>query len=94
MHVSLDDAAVAGGGPSTDLVALDDAMNALARFDPRKAQVVEMRYFGGLSLEESAEVLQVSSITVRRDLRTAKAWLYRELTGGLRDGLRTVETNR
>ena len=93
-HITLDDAVVVSRNPGADLVALDDAMNALARFDPRKAQVVEMRYFGGLSLEESAEVLQVSSMTVRRDLRTAKAWLYRELTGGLPDGLRTLETNR
>ena len=53
-----------------------------------------MRFFGGLSLEETAEVLKVSAVTVRRDLRTAKAWLYRELTGGAPDGLRTLETNR
>jgi RNA polymerase sigma factor (TIGR02999 family) len=94
VHVSLDEAVVVGGDPGTDLVALDDAMNTLARFDPRKAQVVEMRFFGGLSLEESAEVLKVSAVTVRRDLRTAKAWLYRELTGGSPDGLQTLETNR
>jgi len=93
-HITLEDAVVANGQPGADLVALDDAMNALARFDPRKAQVVEMRYFGGLSLEESAEVLQVSPMTVRRDLRTAKAWLYRELTGGVPDGRGTLETNR
>ena len=80
-HVSLEEAAVVGGNRAEDLVALDDAMNRLARFDPRKAHVVEMRFFGGLSLEETAEVLKVSSVTVRRDLRTAKAWLYRELTG-------------
>jgi RNA polymerase sigma factor (TIGR02999 family) len=93
-HVSLEEAAVVGGARSADLVALDDAMNALARFDPRKVRVVEMRFFGGLSLEETAEVLKVSSVTVRRDLRTAKAWLYRELTGGTDDGFGTVETNR
>jgi RNA polymerase sigma factor (sigma-70 family) len=81
-------------------VALDDEMNALARFDPRKVQVVEMRFFGGLSLEETAEVLKISSGTVRRDLRTAKAWLSREITGdrestgGSTDGLGTPETNR
>ena len=73
-----------GGNRAADLVALDDAMNALARFDPRKVQVVEMRFFGGLSLEETAEVLKISSVTVKRDLRTAKAWLYRELTAGTR----------
>ena len=75
-----------GPRPRRNLVALDDAMNALARFDPRKVQVVEMRFFGGLSVEETAEVLKVSPVTVMRDLRTAKAWLYRELTGGTDDG--------
>ena len=64
------------------MVALDDAMNALARIDARKVQVVEMRFFGGLSVEETAEVLKVSPVTVLRDWSTAKAWLYRELTGG------------
>ena len=98
-HIQLDEAAVMGGNRPTDLVALDDAMNALARLDARKVQVVEMRFFGGLSLEETAAVLKVSSVTVRRDLRTAKAWLYRELTGGTDaggadDGCGTVETDR
>ena len=96
-HVSLGEAAVVGGdqgfplGP--DLVALDDAMNALARIDPRKVQVVEMRFFGGLSVEETAEVLKVSTVTVKRDWRAARAWLYRELTGGTTDGLRTMEAS-
>ena len=96
LHVTLDEAAiaVAGAGRASDLVALDDALNALARFDQRKVRVVEMRFFGGLSLEETAEVLRVSAVTVRRDLRTARAWLYRELTGGTDDGLRTLETSR
>jgi RNA polymerase sigma-70 factor, ECF subfamily len=98
LYVSLEEAAVlgmdAGGNRARDLVALDDAMNALARHDPRKVQAVEMRFFGGLSVEETAEVLKVSSVTVRRDLRTAKAWLYRELTGGTDDGFRTLETDR
>ncbi|MEO8259080.1 MAG: sigma-70 family RNA polymerase sigma factor [Acidobacteriota bacterium] len=81
-HVSLDDATVvAGGEPSADLVALDDALNALARFDPRKVRVVEMRFFGGLSVDETAAVLGISAVTVMRDWSTAKAWLYRELTG-------------
>jgi RNA polymerase sigma factor (TIGR02999 family) len=93
-QVSLEEAAIVGGHRTVDLVALDDAMNTLARFDPRKVRVVEMRFFGGLSLEETAEVLKVSSVTVRRDLRTAKAWLYRELTGGTDDGFRAVETDR
>jgi RNA polymerase sigma factor (TIGR02999 family) len=93
-HVSFEEAAVVGGGRAADLVALDDAMNALARLDARKAQVVEMRFFGGLSVEETAEMLKVSPITVMRDCGTAKAWLYRELTGGTGDGLRTMETSR
>src|SRR4051794_1933164 len=75
-HVSLEEAAVVGGARAADLVALDDAMNALARLDARKVQVVEMRFFGGLSVEETAEVLKVSSVTVMRDWSTAKAWLY------------------
>ena len=58
------------------MVALDDAMNALARFDPRKVQVVEMRFFGGLSVEETAEVLKVSPVTVMRDWSAAQAMAY------------------
>jgi len=84
-QVSLEEAAVVGDR-NTDLVALDDAMNVLARLDPRKVQVVEMRFFGGLSVEETAEVLKVSAVTVMRDWSTAKAWLYRELTGGTGHG--------
>jgi RNA polymerase sigma factor (sigma-70 family) len=80
------------GSQDTDLVVLDDAMNALARIDPRKVQVVEMRFFGGLSVEETAEVLHVSEVTVKREWRAAKLWLYRKLTGGTTDGLRTMET--
>ena len=93
-HVSLEEAAVVGGRRSADLVALDDAMNSLARIDPRKVQVVEMRFFGGLSVEETAEALKVSTVTVMRDWSTAKAWLYRELAGGSSDGLRSMETSR
>jgi RNA polymerase sigma factor (TIGR02999 family) len=91
-HVSLEEAAIVGGGQDADLVALDDALNALAKIDPRKVQVVEMRFFGGLSVEETATVLKVSAVTVKRDWRAARAWLYRELTGGTTDGLRTMET--
>jgi RNA polymerase sigma factor (TIGR02999 family) len=91
-HVSLDEAAVVGGDQDADLVALDNAMNALLLIDPRKVQVVEMRFFGGLSVEETAEVLKVSTITVKRDWRAARAWLYRELTGGPTDEFRTMET--
>ena len=85
-HVSLDEAALVGGHRAADLVALDDAMETLARLDPRKAQVVEMRFFGGLSVEETADVLKVSAATVMRDWGTARAWLYRELVDGAPDG--------
>ena len=85
-HVSLEETAMVGGDRAADLIALDDAMVTLARLDPRKVQVVEMRFFGGLSVEETAEVLNVSSVTVMRDWSTAKAWLYRELAGGPTDG--------
>ena len=84
-HVALEDSAIAGATPDEDLVALDEAMHALAQIDPRKAQVVELRFFGGLSVEESAEVLKVSQITVMRDWSTARAWLYREINGGARN---------
>jgi RNA polymerase sigma-70 factor (ECF subfamily) len=94
-HIPLEEAAVIGGDEDVDLVALDDAMRALARIDPRKVQVVEMRFFGGLTVEETAEVLNVSPGTVKRDWRAARAWLYRELTGrpgGATDGPGTLET--
>ena len=86
-HVSLEETAVVSDARAADLVALDDAMDTLAHIDPRKVQVVEMRFFGGLSVEETAEVLKVSPVTVMRDWSTAKAWLYRELTGEATDGL-------
>jgi len=93
-HVALDEAAMVGDQGCPDLVALDDAMNTLARLDPRKVQVVEMRFFGGLSVEETAEVLKVSPVTVMRDWSTAKAWLHRELAGGTTDGFQSMETSR
>ena len=67
---------------STDLAALDDALKSLARLDARKSQVVEMRFFGGLTVEETAEALKVSEKTVRRDWDLAKVWLMRELSAG------------
>ena len=79
LHVSLDETPMVGGERAADLVALDDAMNLLGKLDPRKVRVVEMRFFGGLSVEETAEILKVSAVTVMRDWNTAKAWLYREL---------------
>jgi RNA polymerase sigma-70 factor (ECF subfamily) len=79
-QVPLEDAAVMSHGRAAELVALDEALEELAKLDPRKSRVVELRYFGGLSIEETAEVLKVSPMTVRRDWRAAKAWLYRALT--------------
>lgn len=93
-HVSLEDTPEVGSQPSADMVALDDALISLGRFDLRKMQVVEMRFFGGLSVEETAEVLKVSEMTITRDWKTAKAWLYREMKGSPADGLRTLETDR
>ena len=84
--VSLDVAPVVAPEAGADLVAVDDALNRLAKVDERKSQVVEMRFFGGLSVEETAEVLKVSPETVMRDWKLAKAWLLRELSGGNFDG--------
>jgi RNA polymerase sigma factor (TIGR02999 family) len=67
---------------AAELLALDEALAELARLDPRKGEVVELRYFGGLSIEETAGVLQVSQMTVRRDWRAAKAWLYKRVARG------------
>jgi RNA polymerase sigma-70 factor (ECF subfamily) len=80
-QISLHDDALIDPGRDLDLVMLDTALTALAALDPRKAQVVEMRFFGGLNVEESAEVLRISPVTVKREWRAAKLWLYRELTG-------------
>ena len=81
-HVLLDDVVVIAPGEDadTDLVALDEALIGLTRIDARKAQIVEMRFFGGLTVEEIGGVLKVSPGTVKRDWRAAKAWLYQELT--------------
>jgi RNA polymerase sigma factor (TIGR02999 family) len=85
-HLSLDETAVVSSQPSRDLLAVDDALNKLAAFDPRKSQVVELRFFGGLSIEETAEVLKVSRVTVARDWKLAKAWLIEELSPEQPDG--------
>ena len=79
VHVSLDEALVVPDKPGPDLIALDDALESLAAFDARKGKVVELRYFGGLSVAETAEVLGVSAVTVMRDWAMAKVWLLREL---------------
>ncbi len=79
-HVALDEAAIVGDDRGTDMVAMDDALSALAALDERQSKVVELRFFGGLTIEETAEVLHVSSATVRRDWSLARAWLHRELS--------------
>ena len=79
VHVALDDAPSLCNEPDVNLVALDDALKALAAVDERKSKVVELRFFGGLSVEETAEVLRISSDTVLRDWQFAKLWLLREL---------------
>jgi RNA polymerase sigma factor (TIGR02999 family) len=80
VQVSWDEALEVSQQPDADIVALDDALNELALLDPRKAQVVELRFFGGLSVEETAEVLRVSQQTVMRDWKFAKVWLMRALS--------------
>ena len=81
--VPLEENDVAGPAPDDglDLVALDDALERLAALSPQQARVVELRYFGGLSIEETAEVLGVSTMTVKRGWAMARAWLHRELSG-------------
>jgi RNA polymerase sigma-70 factor, ECF subfamily len=80
--LSLDEAPTVGSEPDKNLIALDDALKELATVDPRKSRIVELRFFGGLSIKETAEVLKVSVETVVRDWRLAKIWLVRELSGG------------
>jgi RNA polymerase sigma factor (TIGR02999 family) len=80
--VSLDEAASFGQERNADLVALDLGLNALEKLDARKSKAVELRYFGGLSMEDIAQVLDVSPVTVRRDLRMAEAWLHNEMRSG------------
>ncbi len=80
--VSLEEGPEFGQTPEVNVVAVDDALFALARLDPRKSRVVELRFFGGLSIRETAEVLDVSSDTVMREWKVAKLWLLRELSGG------------
>lgn len=77
--LSLDEAIALPNEPDLDLLALDDALNTLAAIDPRQSRIVELRFFGGLSVEETAEVLGVSAATIKRDWSWAKTWLYREI---------------
>jgi RNA polymerase sigma factor (TIGR02999 family) len=79
-RVSLDEAMIVSEERAADVVALDDALKSLAEIDPRQSQIVELRFFGGLSIEETAEVLAVSPGTVMRDWTLAKAWLHKTIT--------------
>jgi RNA polymerase sigma factor (TIGR02999 family) len=83
-HVSIEEVGEVTRKRGVDLVALDDSLTALAAVDPRKSQIIELRFFGGLTAEETVEVLKISPVTVLREWNKAKAWLYREITR--RDG--------
>jgi RNA polymerase sigma factor (TIGR02999 family) len=83
LRVSLDEAAFVSQERASELVALDDALTSLAAIDQRKCQVVELRFFGGMSVEETAAALGVSPITIKRDWSTAKAWLHRAIEKGV-----------
>jgi RNA polymerase sigma factor (TIGR02999 family) len=82
VETTLNEACVFRSERSRDLVLLDEALTRLAEIDPRKSRIIEMRFFGGLSVEETAELLKLSHRTIRREWSSARAWLYRELTGG------------
>jgi len=79
-HISLDEAMTVTNEKDMDLVALDEALQSLGKVDERKSKIVELRFFGGLSVDETAEVLKVAPVTVMREWNKAKAWLYRELS--------------
>jgi len=84
-QVSLDEAATVSRKQAADLIALDDALTSLEAIDPRKSRIVELRYIGGLNIEETAEVLGISPATVQREWRSAKAWLYQAISEGASD---------
>jgi RNA polymerase sigma factor (TIGR02999 family) len=86
VHVPVDEHPISSSEPPVDILALDDALDRLAAFDARKSQVVELRFFGGLDVEQTAAALNVSPQTVMRDWRLAKVWLIRELSGGDSNG--------
>jgi len=81
VKIPLEEAALAAGGKTPDIVALDEALTVLGQIDARKSRIVELRYFGGLSVEETAEVLEISPRTVKREWSLAQAWLYTQLVG-------------
>ena len=93
IQVSLDEAALINGQPPEHFLALDEALRKLEQVDPQKGKLVELRYFGGLSVDETAEVLNISPRTVRREWRRSKAWLYRMITEGSADETRQLAKN-
>lgn len=94
VKVSLNDALVVAEDQAAHFIALDDALRVLERLDPQKGKIVELRYFGGLSIDEAAEVMNVSPRTVRREWQRARAWLYRMMTEGIEDETRPLAKSR
>lgn len=84
-NLDIDDAAIPAGARAPELIALDEALTKLAEMDPRQSQIVELRYFGGLDVEETAAVVGVSAATIKREWRSAKAWLHKEITRSARE---------
>jgi len=94
VKVSLNDALVVADDQAGHFIALDEALRVLERLDPQKGKIVELRYFGGLSVEEAAEVMNISPRTLRREWQRAKAWLYRMMTEGIEDETRPLAKSR
>ncbi len=94
VKVSLNDALVVVEDQNAHFIALDEALRVLESLDPQKGKIVELRYFGGLSVEETAEVMNISPRTVRREWQRAKAWLYRMMTEGIEDETRPLAKSR
>ena len=90
VQVSLNDALVVADDQAAHFIALEEALRVLERLDPQKGKIVELRYFGGLSIDEAAEVMNVSPRTVRREWQRARAWLYRMMTEGIEDETRPL----
>ena len=94
IQVSLNDVAVIAADQSSTVLALDEALRRLESLDPQKGKIVELRYFGGLSIEETAEVLNISPRTVRREWQRSKAWLYRMISEGTENETRPLAKSR
>lgn len=94
IQVSLNEALLVAEDQAAHFIALDEALRVLESLDPQKGKIIELRYFGGLSIEEAAEVLNISPRTVRREWQRAKAWLYRMMTEGIEDETRPLAKSR